>query len=152
MACTDNPSTNEIFQREIEEELRANEHRINESPSNLQDGLPHSQLLRRQGRIADQLQGPPPQRHLSIWVAPIPECVRTSSDLESSYTFFWNGLLNVLWRIVDNVLLLRMGSAYLIRFHELAVVAEGGSDLKSIDDWRKDQQAEWDRLSLTVRS
>ncbi len=45
-----------------------------------------------------------------------------------------------------------MGSAYLIRFHELAVVAEGGSDLKSIDDWGKDQQAEWDQLSLTVRS
>jgi len=33
-------------------------------------------------------------------------------------------------------------SLLILRFHELALMAKGGSDLKSIDDWRKDQQAE----------
>jgi len=122
------------------------------SSSNVQAGLSHhNQSRRRQGRIANQLRSSPPQRHLSIPFTRLPESDRASSSLESSYPLFSNGLWNVLWRILDNVILLQMGSAYMIRFHELTLVAEGGSDLKSIDDWRKDQQAEWDRLSLTVR-
>ena len=60
-------------------------------------------------------------------------------------------LLNALWRIFDNVILLQMGSTYLIRFHEFAMAADGRNDLLSIEEWRKEQQAEWDRLSPTVR-
>ncbi|KAF9524779.1 hypothetical protein CPB83DRAFT_595015 [Crepidotus variabilis] len=61
-----------------------------------------------------------------------------------------NASLKILWLLLDNVLLLQMGSAYLIRFHEFALAADGGKDLPSIDDWRKEQQAEWNRLSTTL--
>ena len=59
-------------------------------------------------------------------------------------------LLNLLWRIFDNVVLLQMGSTYLIRFHEFAMAADEKKDLLSIEEWRREQQAEWDRLSPTV--
>ena len=121
---------------------------LDESSSHMQVGLFDNQSRQRNGRIANQLRNAP-QKHLSISVE-LAEPERASSNLKSAYTSFWNGLLNVSWHIFDNVILLQLGSSYLIRFHELALVAEGGNDLASIDNWRKDQQAEWDRLSPTV--
>jgi len=144
-----------ILQPETIEERRTTEQHsnriglLNESSSDMQARLPDDQSLRRDGRIANQLRSSS-QRHFSISMSQIPDSDRTSFAFQS-YTFFWNALLNVLWRIFDNLILLQMGSSYLIRFHELALVAEGGNDLVSVDDWRKDQQAEWDRLSPTVR-
>ena len=152
----DDTPSKATLQLEITEGSRPNEQPSNrtslpnEPSSHMQARLPDNQPLPRYVRIANRLRSLP-QRHLSISIAQLPESDRTSPDFWSSFTPFWNRLLNILWRIFDNVVLLQMGSAYLIRFHELALVAEGGSNLVSVDDWRKDQQAEWDRLSPTVR-
>jgi hypothetical protein len=139
-----------VKDRGTREQLSNQTDLLEESTPHMQPGLPNNPSRRLFGRIADQLRSSP-QRHLSISIAQIPESDRASSDFEYSHSIFWNGLLNLLWRVFDNVVLLQMGSSYMIRFHELALVAEGGSDLASVDDWRKDQQAEWDRLSPTVR-
>ncbi|KAF6763680.1 hypothetical protein DFP72DRAFT_1136337 [Ephemerocybe angulata] len=51
------------------------------------------------------------------------------------------------WAIVNNVLLLQVGTTYKRRFEDFAIMS---SDLDSIDQWRKDQQDEWNRLSTTL--
>ena len=81
---------------------------------------------------------------------PITQTPKPKGEDRSCYTLR-KFLLNVLWRIFDNVVLLQMGSTYLIRFHEFAMASDGRNDLLSIEEWRKEQQAEWDRLSPTVR-
>ncbi|CAA7264013.1 unnamed protein product [Cyclocybe aegerita] len=120
---------------------------LDESSSHIRARPPHDQSRRRCGRITQQLRKPL-QRHHSI---SIPQLQVAESDRESSdFNLFWNGFLHISWRIFDNIILLQMGSAYLIRFHELALVAGGGNDLVSIDAWRKEQQAEWNRLAPTL--
>lgn len=47
----------------------------------------------------------------------------------------------------NNVLLLQVGTTYQRRFEDFAIIS---SDLDSIDQWRKDQQDEWNRLSTTL--
>ena len=83
-------------------------------------------------------------------VSGVPVPITQSPKPKSCYTL-GKFLLNALWRIFDNVVLLQMGSTYLIRFHEFAMAADGRNDLLSIEEWRREQQAEWDRLSPTVR-
>ncbi|KAJ3507311.1 hypothetical protein NLJ89_g6372 [Agrocybe chaxingu] len=117
---------------------------LNESSS---QARPDHNQPRRCSGIAQQLRRPPQRHHsISIPQLQVPESDRESSD----FNLLWSGFLRVSWRIFDNVILLQMGSAYLIRFHELALVASGGNDLVSIDAWRKEQQAEWNRLSPTL--
>ena len=82
---------------------------------------------------------------------PIPITQAPKPKVEDKSGYLWKFLLNALWRIFDNVVLLQMGSTYLIRFHEFALQADGRNDLPSIEEWRREQQAEWDRLSPTVR-
>ncbi|KAF8802888.1 hypothetical protein BYT27DRAFT_7215085 [Phlegmacium glaucopus] len=48
-----------------------------------------------------------------------------------------------IWRIWDNVLLLRMGHAYSRRFQDSSLD-------EHVEAWREDQQKEWDRLSTTL--
>ena len=61
------------------------------------------------------------------------------------------GIKNLCWRVFDNVVLLQMGQTYQNRLQEFMLVAEGEQGLRQVEEWRKDQQAEWDRLSTTVR-
>ena len=54
------------------------------------------------------------------------------------------------WTLLDTVFLLRMGQAYQSRFCDfMEATDDGGMD--ATRDWRKEQQEEWDRLSLSVR-
>lgn len=55
----------------------------------------------------------------------------------------------LLWRTFDNVFLLQMGHAYQVRFWDFVGATEDGG-LNATRDWRKEQQEEWDRLSLSV--
>ena len=60
------------------------------------------------------------------------------------------GIKNLCWRVFDNVDLLQMGQTYQNRLQEFMLVADGDQGLRQVEEWRKDQQAEWDRLSTTV--
>ncbi|KAJ3539618.1 hypothetical protein NMY22_g4655 [Coprinellus aureogranulatus] len=51
------------------------------------------------------------------------------------------------WFLLNNVLLLQMGTTYRRRFEDFAIISD---DIASIDQWRKDQQDEWNRLSTTL--
>lgn len=56
---------------------------------------------------------------------------------------------NGLWRAFDIVFLLQMGNVYQVRFRDFsdAFMEEG---LEAVKQWRKEQQEEWDRLTVTV--
>ena len=84
------------------------------------------------------------------YASPITQPPKPKSKNKSCHAL-WNFLLNTLWRTFDNIVLLQMGSTYLIRFHEFAMAGDGTNNLLSIEEWRREQQAEWDRLSPTVR-
>jgi hypothetical protein len=56
----------------------------------------------------------------------------------------------LLWAF-DRVILFGIPTTYLSRLRDFDIVSRtAGLDI--IDQWRKEQQAEWDRLSMTVRS
>lgn len=59
------------------------------------------------------------------------------------------GLRSLCWSLFDNVILLQMGTTYRRRFEDFAHMED---DKSSIEQWRKDQQDEWNRLSMTVRT
>jgi hypothetical protein len=56
----------------------------------------------------------------------------------------------LLWVVFDKIFLFGIPNAYLSRFQDFDT-ASRAADLEIIDQWRKEQQAEWDRLSMTVR-
>jgi len=58
--------------------------------------------------------------------------------------------MNFFWRFFDNIILLQMGSTYKARLREFSHISNGGDGLRAIEDWRKEQQAEWDRLSTAL--
>jgi len=58
---------------------------------------------------------------------------------------------NILWRLFDNLVLLQMGSTYMVRFKDFAMASEG-KNVVEINEWRIEQQEEWNRLSTTVSS
>jgi hypothetical protein len=49
---------------------------------------------------------------------------------------------------LDHVLLLQTGLAYLARFRKFAEAADGG--VQGVNHWRAEQQAEWNRLTISV--
>lgn len=51
-------------------------------------------------------------------------------------------------RILDHVLLLQTGLAYLARFCKFAEAADGG--VQGVNHWRAEQQAEWNRLTISL--
>lgn len=56
-------------------------------------------------------------------------------------------LCQVVWLLLNNTLLLQMGTTYKRRFEEFENISD---DMLIVDQWRKDQQDEWNRLSTTV--
>jgi hypothetical protein len=56
-------------------------------------------------------------------------------------------LCQTIWFLLNNTLLLQMGTTYKRRFEEFENISD---DMLLVDQWRKDQQDEWNRLSTTV--
>lgn len=57
----------------------------------------------------------------------------------------------LLWRFLDHTIFLQMVSTFKNRFRDFTEGPDGDEGLKVIEEWRKDQQDEWNRLSMTVR-
>jgi hypothetical protein len=58
-------------------------------------------------------------------------------------------LVTYLGSAFESLFMLQMGHAYRARFEDFAV-ARDKLGLEVVEQWRKEQQDEWDRLSTTV--
>jgi len=57
------------------------------------------------------------------------------------------------WKIFDALVLFRLGSIYLNRLKDFSRTTHGIHDVELYEEitlWRREQQGEWDRLSVTV--
>jgi len=61
--------------------------------------------------------------------------------------------LSIPWNVFDILVLFRLGSIYLHRFEDFSRTTHGIDEVELHEDitlWRREQQEEWDRLSLTL--
>jgi hypothetical protein len=60
-------------------------------------------------------------------------------------------ILEIIWNIVDTLLLFRVGTVYLHRFEDFAHCThdDAAADLE-VTEWRSAQQAEWNSLATSV--
>jgi len=61
--------------------------------------------------------------------------------------------ISIPWKIFDTLVLFRLGSIYLHRFDDFSRTTHGTDDVELHEDitlWRREQQEEWDRLSITL--
>ena len=62
-------------------------------------------------------------------------------------------VFSIPWEIFDTLVLFRLGSTYLHRFKDFSRTTHEIEDVALHEDitlWRREQQEEWDRLSVTV--
>jgi len=62
-------------------------------------------------------------------------------------------VFSIPWKIFDALVLFRLGSIYVHRFNDFSRTTHGIDDVELHEDitlWRREQQSEWDRLSVTL--